>query len=124
VNIAYIVACDDFFEIEVSDLRPALGAARGGFVPGTRLSTRLRARRCVASLLAMALLVLNLVPGARMSLPGVPMESPVYARSAARPDLPDVSSIQQHLWRRTPQASNVLENDACPTFPGHPKCVP
>jgi hypothetical protein len=69
MSVAEIAACDDFFELEVSDLRPAPWAACAGVAPGARLSTRLRARRFVASLLGLALLVLNLLPGALLVAP-------------------------------------------------------
>jgi hypothetical protein len=115
---------DEWLQIEVSDLFPAAWAGRGRSTALTRLSTRRRSRRYVASLLVAALLALGLAPGEHASRHAAPVMPSASAHSAARPLPPDWRAIEQHLRSRAPQASSVSAQDACPTFPGHPRCVP
>jgi hypothetical protein len=81
---------DDLFEIEVSDLRALAWVRRTEPAPYPHLSTRQRARRYVASLLALALLLLGVAPGVPANLPVARSVARASAWNAARPGQPVV----------------------------------
>jgi hypothetical protein len=110
---------DDLFEIEVSELRPAGQARRGSRSGRTRLSTRLRARRYVASLLTMALLGLSAVPGERASLPGALLVTPASAHLASQPEQLELDGRRPPLWPRRARLAEAVEGATYAASRGH-----
>jgi hypothetical protein len=138
VSIADAAETNGLFDIQVSDLRPAarvrqIAAPR----PGQRLSTHLRGRRFLASLLAMLLVALDLAPGAPigpaaalLSAPAktwragqrLPLTRPPAAPDAAQPAdeyaPANLNSVWPSLWQRPLHLPTVAIGQPCPATPG------
>jgi hypothetical protein len=135
VSLADAAELDGILEIEISDLRPAPQVRQHVTPPGARLSTRLRGRRFVASLLAMLLLLLDLAPGTLPSAPGALAVTLASAQSMAQRSQPgrqqarptvdaaqfapaNVDSAWPALWQRPLHLPTVAAGQPCPNTPG------
>jgi hypothetical protein len=135
VSLADAAELDGIFEIEISDLRPAARPRQHVTPAGARLSTRLRGRRFVASLLVMLLVLLDLAPGTLASAPGALAVTLASAQSVAPSSQPgrvqarptvdaaqfapaNVDSVWPALWQRPLQLPTLAAGQPCPNTPG------